>query len=345
MLLAACYVVCAYLTGMRDSEIQAMEVECVKRRLSKDGLVERYYITSRVYKNRGLTGDRETWVTIEPVALAVDILGRLSAPIRKERGGSTIWRAFEHGNRQREHVSHNINDILNTYISHLNELFGNVIPLHNGKVWKLSTQQFRRTVAWHIANQPHGIVAGMLQFKHLSIAMFEGYAGQSESNFPQEIEAERVLSQIEDLVSYYEARRTGEVFGGGAAKRVHGELDKIIGNFVGVVADEARLRAMLSHPARNLHVGILADCFYDPAEALCVPAGTSSPTPLSFLCQPTKCTNACITLKHRSRWEAELRRANTMLKGGKRLGELQRSSLIREIKRIEWALAQGGEAE
>lgn len=343
MLLAACYVVCAYLTGMRDSEIQAMEVGCVRRGWSRDGLVERFYLTSRVYKNRGLTGDCETWVTIEPVARAVEIMEQLSAPIRAERGGNTIWRALAHGNRQKEHISHHINGILNLYVAHLNELFGDVIPLVEGDTWQVSTQQFRRTVAWHIANRPHGLVAGMLQFKHLSVAMFEGYAGQSESNFPQEIEAERVLSRIEDLLSYYEARRAGEVFGGGAAKRVHGELDKLIGQFVGVVADEARLRAMLAHPARTLHVGILADCFYDPSQALCVAAGTSSPTPLSFLCQPTKCSNACIAAKHRPRWEAELERAQRMLKGGKRLGSLQKASLRREIKKIERVLAEAAD--
>jgi len=43
---AACYVVCAYLTGMRDSEVQAMQAGCHAVARSADGLVERHRIHS-----------------------------------------------------------------------------------------------------------------------------------------------------------------------------------------------------------------------------------------------------------------------------------------------------------
>ena len=52
MLQAACYIVCAYLTGMRDAEVQAMRVGCLEVRRSEDGLVERYRVKSTVYKQR-----------------------------------------------------------------------------------------------------------------------------------------------------------------------------------------------------------------------------------------------------------------------------------------------------
>ena len=41
----------------------------------------------------------------------------------------------------------------------------------------------RRTIAWHIANRPFGTIAGMIQYKHASVAAFEGYAGSSRSGF------------------------------------------------------------------------------------------------------------------------------------------------------------------
>ncbi len=52
MLQAACYIVCAYLTGMRDAEVQAMRAGCLDVQRSEDGLIERYRIRSTIYKQR-----------------------------------------------------------------------------------------------------------------------------------------------------------------------------------------------------------------------------------------------------------------------------------------------------
>ena len=47
----------------------------------------------------------------------------------------------------------------------------------------LNTSQFRRTLAWFIARQLGGSIAGAIQYRHHSIQMFEGYAGTSDSGF------------------------------------------------------------------------------------------------------------------------------------------------------------------
>jgi hypothetical protein len=39
----------------------------------------------------------------------------------------------------------------------------------------------------------------MIQYKHASVAAFEGYAGASRSGFRVEIETERRLGQIDDI--------------------------------------------------------------------------------------------------------------------------------------------------
>jgi hypothetical protein len=39
---------------------------------------------------------------------------------------------------------------------------------------KITTRMFRRTVAWHIATQPFGVVAGMIQYGQMCETMFEG---------------------------------------------------------------------------------------------------------------------------------------------------------------------------
>ncbi|BCL18212.1 hypothetical protein ACPCBX_06040 [Streptomyces tuirus] len=117
-----------------------------------------------------------------------------------------------------------VNRRLNDFRDHLNELFSTpdtpYVPLHaaapapdNGTPahdesegeegeeecvpWRLNTRQFRRTLAWHIAHQPFGVVAGARQYQHAELALFEGYAGTSASGFAAEVAAERAIAQLD----------------------------------------------------------------------------------------------------------------------------------------------------
>src|SRR5580700_993197 len=278
MLQAACYIVCAYLTGMRDCEVQAMGTGCLEVKRSEDGLIERFQVRSTVYKRRDVRGQREMWVTIEPVANAIAVLERLTHHVRQRRGGDTLWRVLDHGRSSKEHVSAEIVRQLNAFHDHLNAQFATadapIIPAGtDGKPWRITTRQFRRTVAWHIANRPFGTVAGMIQYKHASVAAYEGYAGSSRSGFRNEVDRERALGQLDDVLSYFERHRAGEVLMGPAATRICSELQQAIDKLdplPGHIADPARVRAMLAHVAKTLFVGVLNDCFFDPATALCL---------------------------------------------------------------------------
>jgi hypothetical protein len=106
-----------------------------------------------------------------------------------------------------------------------------------------------------------------------------------------------------------------------------------------MLADRARLRRLLADLARTLHVGVLADCFFDPATALCLKqAGTPERAePLGALCQPTRCPNACLTERHRPAWTTAADEARTLLRE-KRLPELQRVALRQDLTRIEAVL-------
>jgi hypothetical protein len=117
------------------------------------------------------------------------------------------------------------------------------------------------------------VVAGKNQYKHASVAMFDGYAGSSASGFRQEIEQERALGQLDDIVAHYEAHVQGERQAGHAAGRLAAEYDRIcneLGPLPGRIADKGRIKAMLAHLARTLHVGHLNDCFFEPATAYCL---------------------------------------------------------------------------
>jgi hypothetical protein len=102
-----------------------------------------------------------------------------------------------------------------------------------------------------------------------------------------------------------------------------------------MIADRSRLRVMLASVARTLHVGLLADCFFDPATALCLKRVTTPDPkqPLTALCEPTRCPNACITARHRPAWERAADDARALLRE-RRLSDLQRHALATEINRL-----------
>jgi hypothetical protein len=347
MLQAAAYVVCAYLTGMRDCEVQAMRSGCLSLVRSEDGLIMRHRVRSVAYKGKQSVGEPAQWITIAPVAQAIQVLERLSARAAGARSADTLWPVLVVKAGSKDHISAEIVRQLNAYRDHLNALFGTkdapVIPPAPDRLpWRITTRQFRRTIAWHIANRPFGTIAGMIQYKHASVAAFEGYAGSSRSGFRAEVEAQRALGQLDDILAYFDEHRAGKPLHGPAAPRIANTMDAAadeLGPLPAMIADRARLRVLLASLARTLHVGILADCFFDPSTALCL-KNTSAPdrsAPLVALCEPTRCPNACITTRHRPVWVQAADDARILLRE-KRLSELQRVALRRDLDRIEAVL-------
>jgi len=344
MLQAACYIVCAYLTGMRDCEVQAMRTGCLGVKRSEDGVIERFQIKSTVYKRRDIRGQAEKWTTIAPVAKAIAVLESLTERIREARGGDTLWRVLNDSHGRKDHISAEIVRQLNTFRDHLNAHYSTpdapVVPADSdGKPWRITTRQFRRTVAWHIANRPFG-VAGMIQYKHASVAAYEGYAGSSRSGFRNEVERERALGQLDDVLSYFERHRAGEVLMGPAAARISGELQQTFDKLdplPGHIADVARIRAMLAHVAKTLFVGVLNDCFFEPATALCLNGKTEAAAPAMAQCRPDRCPNSCITNRHRPMWKRAIADGEALLRT-KRLSQLQRTAIDADIQRYRRAI-------
>lgn len=344
MLQAACYIVCIYLTGMRDSEVQAMRAGCHVVARSADRKIERHKIRSISYKWRGPEGALEEWVTIPPAGRAVDILEDLTEPTRRQRGCDDLWLVLNPNarNKDKQHIATDITRLLNLFRDHLDTRFGSdgepAIPhAPYGNPWHFTSRQFRRTVAWYIANRPFGSVAGKIQYKHASLAMFEGYAGASRSGFRSEIESERELGQLDDIVTYYENARDGAKPAGPAAARLCAEFERVrddLDDFPGRVVDTTRLRAMLKQIARTLYVGHLNDCFFEPAAALCLKqSGRKDRTaPILSHCSPDRCPNSSLTARHLPPWEASIEEADRLL-ADKRLPPLQRKALEAENAR------------
>ncbi|ODU35466.1 MULTISPECIES: hypothetical protein [Sphingomonadaceae] len=339
----AAYILCSYLTGMRDGEIQAMRPGCIKRRKSVDGMIERLAIESMIYKGRGARGEVDEWVTIAPVERAVEVAERLAARHRAPHQHDGLWVVLDRGSAIERTLPHIVKQI-NRYREHLDRRYGSseepVVPLVDGRNWVFNTRQFRRTLAWYIANRPFGVVAGKIQYKHASVAMFDGYAGVSASGFRQEVEQERALGQLDDIVAQYEGHRRGEKLGGPAAVRITAEMRRVAtaADLPGIVADEKRVKAMLAHLARTLHVGVLNDCFFDRATALCLRNADEGAAPRLSNCAPDRCPNSCITSRHVPAWQSAIDDADALLRS-KRLSAAQRTAIREDRDRMKKVIA------
>jgi hypothetical protein len=299
----AAWITIAYLSGMRDAEVRELARDCAFTEPGADGRV-RHKLRGRVFKDRRLTGDEEQWVVLDVVHRAVDVLLAIN---------DDPTHLFGRSNGDGNYVLLSAMPTrLARYAAHLNDLFAApgqaFIPGHGDQAepWPLTTTQFRRTLAWHIAHQPFGVVAGARQYKHAHIAVFEGYAGTSASGFAAEVAAEQAVARLDYAEDLYRDWLHDGGSGGGAAGTVNAEFERIraeLADVPGTIADTSRLRAMLDHLATTLHPGVLGDCFYRPETALCAKRAKLPGKPLPMLNTCLSCPNARRSSTHLPRLE------------------------------------------
>src|SRR6266851_832341 len=161
---------------------------CLQVIRDADGRPYRWKLASLAFKGeRDPAGVPATWVVGEPVARAIAVLQELQPETE-----DLLFAVLPYGAAAGP-ASRSANPALGTSTTsrQINELAGWIsdycrthdrsdgIPAVNGQPFRLLTRQFRRTLAWFIARQPGGAIAGAIQYRHHSIQMFEGYAGTS----------------------------------------------------------------------------------------------------------------------------------------------------------------------
>lgn len=324
-LMTACYIVTSYLSGMRDSEVPSIRRNAVRRHRSESG-AERLVISSTAYKNEDEDGAAAEWVVIEPVARAIAVLEQL-------HDGDLLfgWSPMGRGASRLDEPIIAINDALNEFVTHVNRFTPGgkkPIPERDGKPWHLHTRQFRKTMAWHIANQPFGMIALQLQYRHLRIATSLGYAGTPDSGVPEEIANEEVLKLEEDLLDRYRRRvDLGESSTGRNGPAMDRQLDSIssladekmaaaaLATEGPVIARDDVVRALLRDPSRLLYPGPLADCSFRPGPAACLRGQPMDKRdkPILALCEPDECANASLSATHREAWAGTADRTALLL--------------------------------
>lgn len=303
LLQAAAWVTVAYLSGMRDSEVKHLRRGCLSVSRAEDGRVYRRKVTSLAFKGEhDPVGVPATWIVGEPVERAVQVLERLHP------GQDAYLFARLPGSR-RDRRSHATgpkstgatNDDLAAFTDWISDFCHqhgrrDGIPLVGGQRWRLTTRQFRRSLAWFIARQPGGVIAGSIAYRHHRVQMFEGYAGTSASGFRGEVEAEEAIARGEhlgDLITGTDHHRLSGPAAADAEARLT-EFERHVTFHGKIITDPRRLKRIMDRHDPRIYPGQYVTCVYNPDRALCQRRdGTEAPCLPD--CQPLACRNVALT--------------------------------------------------
>jgi integrase len=170
----ACFIVIAGFVGMRVSEILSMEAGCIEHKRIGETAVAQAYVVARLFKTAADPRGRvERWLAPEPVVRAVEILERLSLPMRKSSGRRDLFIAMNPSGVIAPITGYDIRARIREFAEYVGA------PHHDGKPWHFSPHQFRKTFARFIARRDRSqLLALSDHFKHASIAMTaKGYVG------------------------------------------------------------------------------------------------------------------------------------------------------------------------
>jgi len=336
LLQVSCWIVIAYLSGLRDSEIKHLRRGCVSAQRDADGRIYRYRLHGLAFKGEGVHGAAATWIVTAPVARAVAVLERCQPADEPYLFAHPLKSA----NHQRHHVAGRVRTSATT-IKDITALAGwinaycaahsraDAIPEDKGRLPHLTPRQFRRTLAWFIARRPGGTIAGALQYRHQRIQMFEGYAGASDSGFRDEVEAEEAFARGQFLAELG-ADDDRLALTGPAGPEAEARLAELARHTVfdgQVVTDEARLRRILARHDPHVYPGTFVTCVYNPDRALCRAPADPGHQPVLADCQPLACRNTALSPANHNALAGHLTQIEDALDDGDRLAPYVRHRL------------------
>lgn len=309
----ACFIVIVYLTGMRPGEALGLRSGCCPDPESDDdGKTGRHLVRGKTFKNaRDERGNHDSagverdvpWVAITPVVNAIRVLERMVPP------GSLLFDKAAHdvaGRRQgtgslkldtmRDRVDAFIN-WANTEATAHNLLTEAIPPDPHGAV---GIARFRRSLAWHIARRPGGLVALAIQYGHLRTAfspVTDSYASRSRGGIHDLIDVETARAVADTVIGLNDHLGEGGGVSGPAARRAIKAAAKAP-RFTGTVITAVTAKRLIANEDAMIYDNPQAFvlCHYKRAQALCHRDGITD-TPTLDRCVPG-CGNIIRTDEH-----------------------------------------------
>lgn len=155
------------------------------------------------------------------------------------------------------------------------------------------------------------MIAGAIQYRHLSIQMFEGYAGTSDSGFRAEVESEQALPRGEHYLTAIDNHDHHDLLGPAAAEARHRLAlfaASVSASFAGsVVTDRHRLLRIVQRHDPAIYSGAYVTCVFNPDKALCLPRrGGTADHPVLGDCRPLDCSNVALTAANITAFHTEI---------------------------------------
>ncbi|PZU60452.1 hypothetical protein [Sphingobium xenophagum] len=302
-LVEACYIVIAGFVGMRVSEILSMKAGAIEYRPIGESGVNQAYVVARLFKTVDDPDGRvERWVAPAPVVRAVDLLERLSAPLRETSGREELFLVKNTQFGEIVPVTHmHMSLRINNFARHVH------VPDHDGKPWPFSTHQFRKTFARFVARRDRTQLLGLAEhFKHASVAMTaRGYVGSDfdlHSLIDHEARAETAAALDRLLAAKRLGGKMGERIVAGNARFRGRAGEQVRRDYVAFILEETDLR---------IHACDYGWCVFQQETSRC--GGELQPDEAGrapAVC--LTCANMVIEAKHAGYWR-DRRRGNAAL--------------------------------
>jgi hypothetical protein len=313
----AATIICLYLTGMRPQEVQSLRSGCCPDpQPAADGTPRQHLIRSHHYKNvtddagNHLSAGEERdvpWVAITPVVHAIRVLERIVPDgellLNATHHDFTFHRAHR-GALKMHALRLRITDFI-AWANHeaqTHELTAQSVP--DDPHGAISMSRFRRTLAWHIARRPGGLIALAIQYGHmrtvLDVRTSSGYGTRSRHGLHSVLDIETALAAADTAARLRDRLAAGEKISGPAARRALTATTHVP-RFEGRIVPRTFAKKAAAYLARDGIV--LFDnpdahliCVFKRDSALCEPAPDAA-APNQYDCRPG-CGNAVRTDTH-----------------------------------------------
>jgi integrase len=224
----AAAILCLYLTGMRPQEVQGLRSGCCPDpEPTADGASGRHLIRSRHYKNVtdedgnhiSAGENREVpWVAITPVVHAIRVLERMVPD------GELLLSARHHAfaSHRGNHGALKggaLNDRIERFAVWVNReatslgLSHQTVP--EDPYGAIGLARFRRTLAWHIARRPGGLIALAIQYGHMRTVLdartSSGYGSRSRGGIHSVLDIETALAASDTAAKLRDQTAEGRI--------------------------------------------------------------------------------------------------------------------------------------
>jgi hypothetical protein len=172
---------------------------------------------------------------------------------------------------------------------------------------RIGTRRFRRTLAWHIARQPGGLVALAVQYGHMRTLISESYAARQREGMHELLDLETARAVADHLADVHDSLQAGHGVSGPAARRLIHAARQGHQRFAGAILTRRQAKALLADPTLTVFENASAylTCNYDPAKALCNPDNGS--TSRSRAPSLDRCQSSCPNIARTDRDATQLR--------------------------------------